>query len=157
MLLHFIGQLNYILYTKIGTSVLVLDLQLQTQYNYRRLSLPQSPGDQTKYFEISVVRDSQFVTSFTLYMYMDYLDHRDYNLHVQVFGNDIFEFKYLLTELLIVILIFRRLRPKLKNVDDYLHQRTPLNNVQTLKLQRRRYVHSGYNLLVCNVNSHQNS
>ena len=32
---------------------------------YRRLSLSQSPGDQTKYFEISVVWDSQSVTSFT--------------------------------------------------------------------------------------------
>ena len=36
---------------------------------YRRLSLSQSPGDQIKYFELSVVWDSQFVTSFTLYMY----------------------------------------------------------------------------------------
>ena len=37
---------------------------------YRRLSLSQSPGDQTKYFEISVVWDSQPVTSFTFFMYM---------------------------------------------------------------------------------------
>ena len=29
------------------------------------------------------------------------LDHRDYNLHVHVFGNDILPFKYPLTELLI--------------------------------------------------------
>ena len=36
-----------------------------------------------------------------LYMYMDCLDHRDYNLHVHVFGNDVLEFKYPLTELLI--------------------------------------------------------
>ena len=42
-------------------------------------------------------------------------------------------------------LILRRLWQKLKNVDDYLHQRTPLNTVQSLKLQRRRYVHFGYN------------
>ena len=35
---------------------------------YRRLSLSQSPGDQTKYFELSVVWDSQFVTLFTLNM-----------------------------------------------------------------------------------------
>ena len=41
------------------------------------------------------------MTSFTLYMYTDCLDHRDYNLHVHVFGNDILEFKYPLTELLI--------------------------------------------------------
>ena len=60
-----------------------------------------SPGDQIKYFELSVVWDSQFVTSFILYMYTDCLDHRDYNLHVHVFGNDVLEFKYLLTELLI--------------------------------------------------------
>ena len=78
-------------------------------------------------------------------MYTDCLDHRDYNLHVHVFGNDILEFKYTLTELLICILILRRLRQKLKNVDDYLHQRTPLNSIQSLKLQRRRYVHFGYN------------
>ena len=42
---------------------------------YRRLSLSQSPGDQTKYFELSVVSDSQFVTPFTLYMYTDCLYH----------------------------------------------------------------------------------
>ena len=68
--------------------------------SYRRLSLSQSPGDQTKCFELSVVWDSQFATSFTLYMYTDCLDHRD-NLHVHVFGNDILKFKYPLTELLI--------------------------------------------------------
>ena len=33
-------------------------------------------------------------------MYTDYLDHRDYNLHVHEFGNDVLEFKYPLTELL---------------------------------------------------------
>ena len=60
-----------------------------------------SPGDQTKYLELSVVWDSQFVTWVTLYMYTDCLDHRDYNLHVHVFGNDVLEFKYPLTELLI--------------------------------------------------------
>ena len=51
---------------------------------YRRLSLSQIPGEQTKYFELSVVWDSQSVTSFTLYMYTDCLDHRDYNLQVHV-------------------------------------------------------------------------
>ena len=65
--------------------------------NYRRLSLSQSLGDQTKYFELSIVWDSQFVTSFALYMYTD----GDYNLYVHVFGNDVVEFKYPLTELLI--------------------------------------------------------
>ena len=34
-------------------------------------------------------------------MYMDCLDHRDYNLHVHVFGNNVVEFKYPLAELLI--------------------------------------------------------
>ena len=34
-------------------------------------------------------------------MYTDCLDHRDYNLHVHVFGNGVLEFKYPLTELLI--------------------------------------------------------
>ena len=110
---------------------------------YRRLSLPQSPGDQTKYFELSVVWDSQFVTSFTLYMYTDCLDHRDYNLHVHVFGNDILEFNTLWLSCSFVTLILRRLRQKLKNLDDYLHQRTPLNSVHSLKLQRHRYVHFG--------------
>ena len=38
---------------------------------YRRLSLSQSPGYQTKYFEISVVWDSQSVTSFTFFMYVE--------------------------------------------------------------------------------------
>ena len=33
-------------------------------------------------------------------MYTDGLDHPDYNLHVHVFGNDLLEFKYPLTELL---------------------------------------------------------
>ena len=42
------------------------------------------------------------MTSFTLlYMYTGCLDHRDYNLHVHVFGNDLLEFEYPLTELLI--------------------------------------------------------
>ena len=74
---------------------------------------------------------------------MDCLDHRDYNLHVHVFGIDILKFKYPLS-CSFVTLILRRLRQKLKNVDDYLHQ-TPLKSVQSLKLQRRRYVHFGYN------------
>ena len=38
---------------------------------YRQLSLSQSPGDQTKYFEISVVWNSQSVTSFTFFMYVE--------------------------------------------------------------------------------------
>ena len=40
------------------------------------------------------------MTLLTLYMYTDCLDHRDYNLHVHVFGNEL-KFKYPLTELLI--------------------------------------------------------
>ena len=81
----------------------LLTLIIKTFYGqkYRPLSLSQSPGDQTKYFELSVVWDSQFVTSFTLYMYTDCLDHCVYNLHVHVFGNNILKFKYPLTELLI--------------------------------------------------------
>ena len=81
---------------------------------YRRLSLSQSPGDQTKYFELSVVWDSQFVTSFTLYMYTDSLDHRDCNLHVHVFGNDILEFKYPMTELLICHTNFEKSATEIK-------------------------------------------
>ena len=38
---------------------------------YRQLSLSQSPGYQTKYFETSVVWDSQSVTSFTFFMYLE--------------------------------------------------------------------------------------
>ena len=38
---------------------------------YRRLSLSQGPRYQTKYFEISVVWDSQSVTSFTFFMYVE--------------------------------------------------------------------------------------
>ena len=41
------------------------------------------------------------MTSFTLYMYTDCLDHRDYSLHVYVFGNGVLDFKYPLIELLI--------------------------------------------------------
>ena len=81
---------------------------------YRRLSLSQSPGDQTKYFELSVVWDSQFVTSFTLYMYTDCLDHHDYNLQVHVFGNDILEFKYPLTELPICHTNFEKAATEIK-------------------------------------------
>ena len=83
-------------------------------WKYRRISLSQSPGDQTKYFEVSVVWDSQCVTSFPLYMYTDCLDHRDYNLHVHVFGNDILEFKYPLTELLICQTNFEKAATEIK-------------------------------------------
>ena len=71
-----------------------LIFNVQIFISYRRLSLSQSPGDQKKYFELSVVWD--------LWCHSPYmLDHRDYNLHVHVFGNDILQFKYPLTELLI--------------------------------------------------------
>ena len=64
--------------------------------------------------ELSVVWDSQFVTSFTLYMYTDCFDHSDYNLHVHVFGNDILEFKYPLTELLISHTNFEKAATEMK-------------------------------------------
>ena len=64
--------------------------------------------------ELSVVWDSQFVTSFTSYMYTDCLDHRDYNLHVHVFENDILEFKYPLTELLICHTNFEKAATEIK-------------------------------------------
>ena len=47
-------------------------------------------------------------------MYTDYLDHRDYNLHVYVFGNDILEFNYPLTELLICHANFEKAATKNK-------------------------------------------
>ena len=134
---YFVGFAMARLFSCIATSFVHTCLA----HIYRRLSLSQSPENQTKYFELSVVWDSQFVTSFTLYMYMDCLGHCDYNLHVHVFGNDMLEFKYPLTELLTLIL--RRLWQKLKNVNDYLHQRMLLNSVQLLRLQRRRYVQFG--------------
>ena len=81
--------------------------------------------------------------SFTLYMYTDCLDYCDYNLHVHVFGNDILEFEYPLTELLISHTNFKKAATEIKNVDDYLHQRMPLNSVQSLKLQRRSNIHFG--------------
>ena len=97
-------------------------------------------GSEKNTFELSVVWDSQFVMSFTLYM----LDHPDYNLHVHVFGNDLIQFKYSLSCSFLTLML-RRLWQKLRTVDDYLHQRMPLNSVQSLTLQRRRFVHFGYN------------
>ena len=47
-------------------------------------------------------------------MYTDCLDHRDYNLHVHVFGNDILEFKYPLTELLISHTNFEKAATEIK-------------------------------------------
>ena len=76
-------------------------------------------------------------------MYMDCLDYRDYNLHVHVFGNDVLKFKYPLTKLLISDNNFEKVVTEIKEC--YLHQRTLLNSVQSLKLQRRRCVHFGYN------------
>ena len=78
-------------------------------------------------------------------MYTDCSVQHDYNLHVPVFGNDILEFKYLLTDLLISHTNFEKAATEIKDVDDYLYQRTPFNSVQSIKLQRRRYVHFGYN------------
>ena len=57
------------------------------------------------------------MTSFTLYTYTDCLDHRDYNLHVHIFGNDVLEFKYHLTELLISDTNFEKAVTEIKNVD----------------------------------------
>ena len=112
---------------------------------YRRLSLSRSPGDQTKYFKLSVVWDSQFVTSFTLYMYTDCFTIVTTTCMYMYLETTYSSLNTLWLSCSFVTLILRRLRQKLKNVDDYLHQRTPLNSVQSLKLQRRRYVHFGYN------------
>ena len=54
------------------------------------------------------------MTSFTLYMYTDCLDHRDYNLHVRVFGNDILAFKYSMIELLICHTNFEKAATEIK-------------------------------------------
>ena len=51
-------------------SLTTIFLHAHSFYKYKRLSLSQSPGDQTKSFEISVVWDSQSVTSFTICMFV---------------------------------------------------------------------------------------
>ena len=117
--------------------------KLSQPSKYRRLSLSQSPGDQTKYFELSVVWDSQFVTSFTLYMYTDCLDHRDYNLHVHVFGNDILQFKYPLTELLICHTNFDKAAAEIKECWWLLTSKNVVKQCSITKFQRSRYI--GYN------------
>ena len=66
-------------------------------------------------------------------------------MYIYVFGKDVRKFKYPLTELLISDTNFEKAVTEIKNVDDYLHQKTPLNSVQSLKLQRHRNVHFGYN------------
>ena len=115
---------------------------------YWQLSLSQSPGDKTKYFELSVVWDSQFATSFTLYMHSFFAYRLLRPSWLQLACTCIWKWRTLNILWLscsFLTLILRRLWQKLKNVDDYLHQRTPFNSVQSLKLQRRRYVHFGYN------------
>ena len=47
-------------------------------------------------------------------MYIDCLDRRDYNLHVHIFGNDVLEFKYFLTELLISDTNFEKVVAEIK-------------------------------------------
>ena len=47
-------------------------------------------------------------------MNTDCLDHRDYNLHVHVFGNETLKFKYPLTELLISHINFDKAAPEIK-------------------------------------------
>ena len=59
-------RLSLIRYT---SNWLVTDI-VGRYYQYTGDSLSQSLGDQTKYFEISVVRDSQSLMSFTFFMYM---------------------------------------------------------------------------------------
>ena len=115
------------------------------QIHYRRLSLSKSPGDQTKYFSYQLFEIANLwhhspytclriaktiVTTTWMYVYLEttYSSLNTFWLSCSF-----------------VTLILRRLRQKLKNVDHYLHQRTPLNTVQSLKLQRRRYVHFGCN------------
>ena len=66
-------------------------------------------------------------------------------MYIYVYGKDVLKFKYPLTELLISDTNFEKAVTEIKNVDDYLHQKTPLNSVQSLKLQRHRNVHFGYN------------
>ena len=108
-------------------------------------TLSQSPGDQTKYFELSVVLDSQFVTSFALYMYTDCWDHHDYNLHVHVFGNHILESKYPLTELLISHTYFEKAATETKECWWFLTSKNTVKYSSITKLQRCCYVHFGYN------------
>ena len=89
-------------------------------------------GTRKKYFELSVVWDSQFVTSFTLYM----LDHRDYNLHVHVFGNDKLQFKYPLTELLISDINFGKAVTEIRDCWWLLTSKNPVKQCSTPKVTK---------------------
>ena len=125
---------------------------------YRRLSLSQSPGYQTKYFEISVVWDSQSVTSFTFFMYVELQLARKQSRTVElrnVTDSTLFTHSKIVCDqcLFCTLLPQVYLWYTLINLTQFLqhigyvcclHQRTPLNRVQSLKLQMRRYVPMGF-------------
>ena len=126
---------------------------------YRRLSLSQSPGEQTKYFEISVVWDGQSVTSFTFFMYVELQLARKQSRTVElqnvtdstliIHSKNVCDQCLFCTPFPQVCLWYTliSLTQFLQHVGNVccLHQRTPLNSVQSLKLQMRLYVPMGFN------------
>ena len=126
---------------------------------YRRLSLSQSPGYQTKYLEISVVWDSQSVKSFTFFMYVELQLARKQSRTVElrnVTDSTLFIHSKIVCDQCLFCTPFPLevyLWYTLINLTQFLqhvgyvcclHQRTPLNRVQSLKLQMRRYVPIGF-------------
>ena len=124
---------------------------------YRRLSLSQSPGYQTKYLEISVVWDSQSVKSFTFFMYVELQLARKQSRTVELRNDStLFIHSKIVCDQCLFCTPFPLevyLWYTLINLTQFLqhvgyvcclHQRTPLNRVQSLKLQMRRYVPIGF-------------
>ena len=122
---------------------------------YRQLPLSQSPGYQTKYFEISVVWDSQCVTSFTFFMYVELqlarkqcrtVELRNVTdttlfIHSKIICNQcLFCTPFPQVYLWYTLINFTQFLQHVSYVC-CIHQRTQLNRVQSLKLQMRRYVH----------------
>ena len=128
---------------------------------YRRLFLSQSPADQTKYFEISVVWDSQSVTSFTICMYVALQLARKQSRTVElrnvtnsilfIHSKNVCD-QWLFDPVLHAIsssicdthLLAWQFLQHVGNVC-CLQQRMPIRSVQSLKLQRCRYVPVGFN------------
>ena len=133
----------------------------KTIWNYRRLSLSQSPGDQTKYFEISVVWDSQSVTSFTICMYVALQLARKQSRTVElrnVANSTLFIHSKNVCDQCLFDPVLHAISSSicdthlsawqfLQHVGNVccLHQRMPIRRVQSLKLQRCPYVPVGFN------------
>ena len=114
---------------------------------YRWLSLSQSPGYQTKYFEISVVWDSQSVKSFTFFMNLELQLARKQFITVELRNVTdstlLIHSKIVCDQCLFCTPFPLEVWYTLINLTQFLqhvsyvcclHQRTPLNCVQSLKL-----------------------